>query len=319
MTFHPRERRIAVGIDRRTFLRRSAFTAAAVAAGPSLLAACGGDSGGGGGGGGGQAVQLSRPDNPVTLPTFDDIPMIADGLDPETGPLKIYNYAEYIAPQTLRGFRREYGVDVEVTTFTSMDEAVARLSGGHADFDLFFATTDVIGKVTAGQLLQPLNATYLGNSSNIWTQLQDPFYDVGAQYSRPYAMYGTGIGYRIDRVSQPPEGYDNPYDILWDPQYSGDLYLLEDDREVLGMAMLRRGRPTSTPRTRRRSTPPSLTSRSWPPPSTRGSGWRRTRSCPRGGPRSIRPGPAMPSTRSTTCRKASRSRTSASGTRTTAG
>ena len=240
MTFHPRERPVRPGIDRRTFLRRSAFGAAAVTLGPSLLAACGGDDGGGGGGGG-EAVALSRPDNPVTLPTFDDIPMIADGLDPEAGPLKIYNYAEYIAPRTLRGFREEYGVEVEVTTFTSMDEAVARLSGGQADFDLFFATTDVIGKVATGRLLQPLNPSYLGNSGNVWEQLQDPFYDVGAVYSRPYTMYTTGIGYRIDRVTQAPDAYDNPYDIFWDGAYSGDLYLLEDDREVLGMAMLRAG------------------------------------------------------------------------------
>ncbi len=240
MTFHPRERSVRRGFDRRTFLRRSAFSAAAVAVGPSLLAACGGGDDAGGGGGG-EAVLLSRPDNPVTLPTFDDIPTIADGLDPEAGPLKIYNYAQYIAPQTLRGFRQQYGVDVEVTTFTSMDEAIARLSGGEARFDLFFATTDVIGKASTGRLLQPLNASYLGNSGNIWDQLQDPFYDVGAQYSRPYAMYTTGIGYRIDRVTQAPDEYDNPYDILWDPAYSGDLYLLEDDREVLGMAMLRAG------------------------------------------------------------------------------
>ena len=82
---------------------------------------------------------------------------------------------------------------------------------------------------------------YLGNSGNVWDQLQDPFYDVGAQYSRPYTLYTTGIGYRIDRVDQPPDDYDNPYDIFWDAQYSGDLYLLEDDREVLGMAMLRAG------------------------------------------------------------------------------
>jgi spermidine/putrescine transport system substrate-binding protein len=241
MTFHPRERPVRRGIDRRAFLRRSAFSAAAVTVGPSLLAACGGGDDAGGGGGGGEAVQLSRPDNPVTLPTFDDIPTIADGLDPEAGPLKIFNYAEYIAPQTLRGFRQEYGVDVDVTTFTSMDEAVARLSGGQADFDLYFATTDVIGKVATGRLLQPLNPTYLGNSGNVWDELQDPFYDVGAQYSRPYTMYTTGIGYRIDRVSQAPDGYDNPYDIFWDSAYSGDLFLLEDDREVLGMAMLRAG------------------------------------------------------------------------------
>jgi spermidine/putrescine transport system substrate-binding protein len=239
MTFHPRERGPWRPIDRRDFLRRSAYGAAALAVGPSLLAACGGDDGGGGGSG--QQVQLSRPDNPVTLPTFDDIPMIEDGLEPEAGPLKIYNYAEYIAPQTLRGFRRQYGVDVEVTTFTSMDEAIARLSGGRADFDLFFATTDVIGKVALGRLLQPLNSSYLGNSGNVWEQLQDPFYDVGAQYSRPYTLYTTGIGYRVDRVEQPPEDYDNPYDVFWDTAYAGDLYLLEDDREVLGMAMLRAG------------------------------------------------------------------------------
>jgi spermidine/putrescine transport system substrate-binding protein len=239
MTFHPRERGPWRPIDRRDFLRRSAYGAAALAVGPSLLAACGGDDAGGGGSG--QQVQLSRPDNPVTLPTFDDIAMIEDGLEPEAGPLKIYNYAEYIAPQTLRGFRREYGVDVEVTTFTSMDEAIARLSSGRGDFDLFFPTTDVIGKAALGRLLQPLNPSYLGNSTNVWDQLQDPFYDVGAQYTRPYSLYTTGIGYRVDRVEQPPEDYDNPYDVFWDTAYSGDLYLLEDDREVLGMAMLRAG------------------------------------------------------------------------------
>jgi spermidine/putrescine transport system substrate-binding protein len=239
VTFHPREQPVRRTLDRRAFLRRSAYGAAVFAVGPSLLSACGGDDSGGGGGGG--EVQLSRPDNPVTLPTFDDIAMIGDGLDPEAGPLKIYNYAEYIAPQTIRRFRQEYGVDVEVTTFTSMDEAIARLSGGQADFDLWFATTDVIGKAAVGRLLQPLNPSYLGNSGNVWDQLQDPFYDVGAQYSRPYTLYTTGIGYRIDRVEQPPDDYENPYDIFWDAQYSGDLYLLEDDREVLGMAMLRAG------------------------------------------------------------------------------
>ncbi len=239
MTFHPRERSVRGGLDRRTFLRRSAYSAAAVTLGPSLLAACGGDDSGGGGGSGG--VALSRPDNPVTLPTFDDIPMIADGLEPESGTLKVFNYAEYIAPATLRRFREQYGVDVEVTTFTSMDEAIARLSSGRADFDVFFATTDVIGKVTLGRLLQPLNPSYLGNSVNVWDELQDPFYDVGAQYSRPYTMYTTGIGYRIDRVEQPPGDYANPYDILWDEAYRGDVFLLEDDREVFGMAMLRAG------------------------------------------------------------------------------
>ena len=47
---------------------------------------------------------------------------------PESGTLKVYNYEEYIAPSVLRKFQREYGVEVEVTTFTSMDEAIANAS-----------------------------------------------------------------------------------------------------------------------------------------------------------------------------------------------
>ncbi|MGH3114848.1 MAG: hypothetical protein ACRDOP_15410, partial [Gaiellaceae bacterium] len=34
---------------------------------------------------------LARKDNPVTLPLHDDVPAVASGLEPEAGPLKIYN------------------------------------------------------------------------------------------------------------------------------------------------------------------------------------------------------------------------------------
>lgn len=233
MTYHPRER----PMGRRAFLARSAWSGAALALGPSLLAACGD----GNSRGDASPVPLSRPDNPVTLPLYDDIPPIADGLEPEDGTLKVFNYTEYLAPATIRGFKREYGVDLEVTTFTSMDQAISRLSGGEARFDVFFATTDVLAKLVLGRLLQPVNHSYLGNTSNLWDELQDPFYDQGAQYSVPYTLFTTGIGYRRDRVTTPPEEYDNPYDIFWDESYSGDVFVLDDDREVLGMAMLRAG------------------------------------------------------------------------------
>jgi spermidine/putrescine transport system substrate-binding protein len=238
MVFHPRERRPRRGMPRREFLRLSMMGAAAAGFGPALLASCGDDDDGDDAAG---LVQLSRPDNPVTLPTFDDVQPIADGLEPESGTLKVFNYAEYISPDVLAAFEEEYGVTVEVSTFTSMDEAVARLSSGDAQFDVFFPTTDVIGKVVAGKLLQPLNKSYVPNLSNVWESLQDPFYDRGSVYSVPYTLYTTGIGYRIDAVATAPDAYENPYDIFWDTANAGQVYLLEDDREVLGMALLRRG------------------------------------------------------------------------------
>ncbi|MET0911264.1 MAG: spermidine/putrescine ABC transporter substrate-binding protein, partial [Ilumatobacteraceae bacterium] len=186
-------------------------------------------------------VKLSRPDDPVTLPTFDDNVAIADGLPVETGTLKVYNYEQYISPDVLAAFEAEHGVTVEVTTFTSMDEAVAKLASGEVAFDVFFPTPDVVGKLAAGKLLQPLNKSYLPNLANVWESLQDPFYDQGGVYTVPYTIYTTGIGYRIDAVAEAPDTYDNPYDILWDPANTGQVYVLEDDREVFAMAMLRAG------------------------------------------------------------------------------
>jgi spermidine/putrescine transport system substrate-binding protein len=237
MVMHPRER----GLPRRQFIRLTALGAAAAGLGPSLLAACGGDDGEEGSSGGSEGgVALSRPDAPVTLPTFDDIPAIADDLPIESGTLKVYNYEEYISPDVLAAFEAEFGVTVEVTTFTSMDEAVARLASGEVAFDVFFPTPDRVGQLTAGRLLQPLNQTYLPNLANVWESLQDPFYDQGSVYTVPYTIYTTGIGYRIDAVTKAPDGYENPYDIFWDAANAGQVYLLEDDREVFGMAMIRR-------------------------------------------------------------------------------
>src|SRR5262245_14974538 len=122
MAYHPRERR---RYGRRQFIRLSAYGAAAAGLGSTLLAACGGDDDGqpgaagsssrpgttgssaSDGGGSDGPVKLSRPNDPTTLPTFDDIPPIGDGLAPETGTLKVYNYEQYIAPSVLKKFNRE--------------------------------------------------------------------------------------------------------------------------------------------------------------------------------------------------------------------
>jgi spermidine/putrescine transport system substrate-binding protein len=42
--------------------------------------------------------------------------------------------------------------------------------------------------------------------------------------------------YRADRVSSVPE---NGYDLMWDEQYSGEVYLLDDMQEAIGMSLLR--------------------------------------------------------------------------------
>jgi len=228
---HPRESR---PLGRRRFLRQSFYVSLGAAGGPALLGACGSSDTGSAS----VDLPLARPDDPVELPLHEDVPAIDDGLEPETGTLKIFNYSDYLAPGVLKAFGEEYGVEVEVTTFNSMDEAVAKLRTGQGDFDVFFPTPDILAKVVYGKLLQPINHSYLPNLKNAWTQLQDPFYDQGSRYTVPYNAYSTGVGYRADEVTTIPA---SGYDLLWDEQYAGRANILDDGREAIGMSLLRNG------------------------------------------------------------------------------
>ena len=59
-----------------------------------------------------------------------------------------------------------------------MTEALAKLSSGKVNFDVFMGVTnDVIGKTVAQKLIQPLNHSYIPNIGQTWREYTSPFYD----------------------------------------------------------------------------------------------------------------------------------------------
>jgi spermidine/putrescine transport system substrate-binding protein len=237
---HPRERsRYGSRIDRRDFLRRSAATTAGFSGVAALLAACGGDDGGAAS----SAVKkIATPDDPATLPLYDDNAPIESGLEPEAGPLRLYNWDEYIWPKVLKDFSEKFDVDFELTTFYNMAEAKNKIRTGQADFDIFFPTPDVTPQLVQAKFVQPLNHDYLPNlSAHVWPELTDPWYDQGSRYTVPYVVYTTGIAWRKDMVDEDIGARDNPYEVFWDPQYAGKIGIYDDYREAMSMVMLKNG------------------------------------------------------------------------------
>jgi len=239
---HAKPRRSPPGLTRREFLRRSAMTGLALPSAAAILAACGSSSeeGGGGGGGGGETgsggLQLASPDNPITLAITDDNPPIADGLQAEDGPLRIFAYSDYIWKKVLNGFTKRTGRDIEYTVFDTPEEMVAKLLSNGPDFDLVVTITiENAGKLATGKLIQPLNKSYLPNvEDQLWPELPD-FFDVGHQYTIPYTIYSTGIAWRNDLVSDDIAGMDNPWDVFWDTRFAGQAHLLNGARDTLSV------------------------------------------------------------------------------------
>lgn len=231
----PARRRPRPQLGRREVLRGGLWLGVGLSAAP-LLSACGGD---GSSQTGGAPYPLARPDNPVTQPIKDSNPPIDDGLDPERGGvLKILNYDQYMAPGVMKTFGEQYGVEVQVTPYTTYDEMLAKLRAPGESFDLVFPGPSVLSKMVYADLIQPLNQSYLPNLGNVWPEYQDPWYDRGARYTVPYTIYDTGVLYRADVVTSVP---DNGWDLLWDEAYAGKIYLLDDPQEAIAMSLLRNG------------------------------------------------------------------------------
>lgn len=188
------------------------------------------------------AIPLPRPDHPVRWAVRRTNPPIPSGLQPERdATLQIYNWVAYINQSVVDNFCKRYRCRAEVTTFATMSEALSKLQSGELDFDVFFPTLDVIGPLVVGDLIRPLNHSYIPNIEQAWSEYRDPFYDLGWRYTVPYTIYSTGIAWRKDLVDENPYAMRNPWSMPWNPKYRGKVGILDDYREALSLGLLKLG------------------------------------------------------------------------------
>jgi spermidine/putrescine transport system substrate-binding protein len=248
---HPREGWSEGGIRRRlasedtAISRRQLLMAGAGLALGGLLAGCSSTNPAGAG----SAVPpLPRQDRPVKWPVYADNKPIASGLAPEQGAtLQIYNWVAYINEAVIKNFCKKYNCKYALTTFNTMEEALAKLNSGELKFDVFLPTVDVLGQLIAQKLIRPLNHSYIPNIANAWPDYRNPFYDVAWQYTTPYSIYTTGMAWRKDKVNLSPS-----WNMPWEgAPYKGKVAVLDDDRETISLALMRAGNfdlnTTSTP------------------------------------------------------------------------
>ncbi len=251
---HPREGWSEGGSRRRpepfetAISRRQLLAAGAGLALGGVLAGCGGSGSSSSGASSSGGVPLPRQDNPVKWPIYSDNKAIASGLAPEKGAtLQLYNWVAYINEKVLKDFCKANHCNYTLTTFNTMEEAIAKLGSGQLKFDVFFPTVDVLGQLVAAKMIRPLNQSYIPNMANTWPDYRNPFYDQGWQYTTPYSIYTTGMAWRKDKVNLTPS-----WNMPWQgAPYKGKVAILDDYREGISLALLRAGNldvnTTSTP------------------------------------------------------------------------
>lgn len=152
--------------------------------------------------------------------------------DSTKGELNLFIWTEYVPDEVIKDFEKEYGVKVNVSTFSSNEDMLAKVkSEDEGTYDIVQPSDYMVESMIAQGMLEKLDQDALTNLSNIGSQYLDPTYDPGNVYSVPYQGGVAAIAVNTDKVSTDIKGYAD----LFDPSLKGQIVALDDYRAVIGM------------------------------------------------------------------------------------
>jgi spermidine/putrescine transport system substrate-binding protein len=231
---HPKD------LSRRQFLTRAGGAAIAMPSLAAILAACSKPATSAPSGGAGE-IPIATLENPVTLPV-NQAPIAAD-TPLESGPLVLYNWADYIWKRSVAEFEDKFGVSVDITTFNNMEEGIQKVANGQVTADVFVPTPGYLRRLVQQNLVQPLQHELIPNmEASVWPSYYNPgpYYDLGWNYTVPYTIYTWGVAYRRDRVSD-DEAAAQGWDALWNGDYNGAISLYDSYGDTIAITILRNG------------------------------------------------------------------------------
>ena len=107
----------------------------------------------------------------------------------ENGNVYVYNWGEYLDPETLEMFEEETGIHVIYDEFDTNESMYPKVSAGSSAYDVICPSDYMVQKMIENDLLQELNYDNLPNAKkNIGAQYfeQANNFDPGNKYCIPY-------------------------------------------------------------------------------------------------------------------------------------
>ena len=166
--------------------------------------------------------------------------------------VRIYNWTDYIAPDTLKNFEKASGQAAHYDVYDSNETLDAKLMAGRSGYDVVFPSNHFMARQIQGGALKQLDRSKLPGWSNLNPVLMKALEtnDPGNQHGFPYLWGTTGIGYNVDKVKAVlGEGVAvDSWDLIFKPEQLAKLAqcgvaILDNGPEMLPIALHQLGLP----------------------------------------------------------------------------
>jgi spermidine/putrescine transport system substrate-binding protein len=155
--------------------------------------------------------------------------------------LNMFVWTQYIPQDIIDCFQLVYGVTVNRDEFSSAEEQFAKLSKGATGYDVAHVTDNVIPPMIRLGILEKLDQSKLP-MSNFDPKYLNLSFDPGNVYTIPFEAGTSSIIVNTDKVTDLPKSWND----LWNPAYKGRIVSIDDNRAVIGVALLTLGYDVNT-------------------------------------------------------------------------
>lgn len=153
----------------------------------------------------------------------------------ENGEVYVYNWGEYIDPETLDMFEEETGIKVIYDEYETNEIMYPKVESGAVNYDVLCPSDYMIEKLIENDLLAEVNFDNIPNSTNIGEVYYDwcEEFDPGNKYCVPYALGTVGILYNKEMV----DGEIDSWSVLFDEKYADNILMQNSVRDALGITL----------------------------------------------------------------------------------
>lgn len=162
--------------------------------------------------------------------------LLLAGCQPARKQLHVFIWSEYIDPQIITAFEKQFGCAVTLDLYEDNESMMAKLAGGGVNlYDLVVPTDYLVPAMAHRGLLAEIRHENIPNLKNINPRFANAPFDPGNRYSVPY-QWGTG-GLYIRKPKDKP--VDETWGLIFDPAKQPGPFLLVDEIRACFAAALK--------------------------------------------------------------------------------
>lgn len=148
--------------------------------------------------------------------------------------LNLYIWSEYIDPEILTNFEKEYNCNIVVSLYESNEEMMGKLqAGGVSQYDIVVPSDFIMQSLINLKLLKEIDHAQVPNVVNLKDNMANPPFDPGNKFSIGYQWGTVGICYDKTKFQEPVTSWTS----LFTPAEGIKFMYFDSEREMIGGAL----------------------------------------------------------------------------------